>query len=197
MALEHSLLLPSVSLPLSAAPEHQRLRSLWDMPRRTLLALLVVFVSSSPAFSAASASGRWDEYPPSTFAAALRSTTFTTACDLCLTPGIPYTIEAKYLGQVRPMGDSRRRLVHAWLKSIGRLAGLEELYSSEILVVEGGTERWLPIQAPLTRYLTEENPKGGVIEMRVVLVGASNANTADEDYVFVVNAFLSLGPNNR
>lgn len=163
----------------------------------TRLAVLVVALAVFGSAEGGPQPGRWDEYTPSTFTAALMRTKFTSECAICLTPGLPYLIEVKYLGRSRPITESRRTLVHHWQKSIRKLEGHEDLFSIEILVVEGGQERWLPIQRQVFPYLEKEQPNGGPIELYAVLIGASAANGPNEDYVFVVNEFHSLNLANE
>lgn len=134
----------------------------------------------------------WDDYSPSTLASAASEIRFSQPCNLCFTPGIPYTIVARFTGQVRPIALARKELVHGWLRSIGSLEGSEEIFSSEICVIEAGTRWWLPIQHELVQHVVSENPNGGVIEIRAVLIGVRDANSPEKDHVFAVNGFSSL-----
>ena len=100
-----------------------------------------------------------------------------------------YLFRLTSAGQTRPLSKGTRDFL-VELDSHVENSLSASLFSHEVLVREGTTEIWMPIQTSLLRHWTAEVTAGTSVDVRAVMVG-----WIDSNQIYVINAFTSLGPS--
>lgn len=99
----------------------------------------------------------------------------------------PVAATVQYSGIFRPLGASREALLWAFRTSMNQ-EQYAALFKHELLVREGETEFWIPVQEPLIPYFKDELAEGQLITVYVRLLGAVQVNQ-NLDFVFLLNDF--------
>ncbi len=135
--------------------------------------------------AAAGIEAGWDEYQKSTLRAVIEQYDDNGGkSDLVFTPGLPYRVEVVFSGRFRDISPARAFFIEQWLKSNGLDPAQKHLFYTEMRVMEGQTEYWLPVQKTLIRHLKKKFAKNKPITLFVVWPGKAGA-----DWVFLVNEF--------
>jgi hypothetical protein len=127
----------------------------------------------------------WDEYQESSLRAVIEQHDGNGGTsDLVFTPGVPYRVEVVFSGRFRDILPARALFIELWLKSNGLDPALKSQFYTEMRVMEGQTEYWLPVQKTLVPHLKKECAKSKPVTLFVVWPGKTGA-----DWVFLVNEF--------
>ena len=157
-----------------------------------LLILLVpgrVTAQEKPAQSPKTPASSWDRYKPATISEIKASLVFDYPDKFVgFTINLnaianPYRINARYLGDLRPILPGRRQLIRFWSPDY-----FARLFEHEILVEADGERIWMPIQRPLIRDFQTELERGDSVELFIMAVGTID-NEERHEWVFVINEF--------
>ena len=127
----------------------------------------------------------WDEYQQSTLRAVIEQNDgHGGKSDLVITAGLPYRVEVVFSGRFREISPARAFFIEQWLKSNGLDPASKQLFDTEMRVMEGKTEFWLPVQKALIPHSKKEVARNKPVTLFVVWPGKTGA-----DSVFLVNEF--------
>ncbi len=160
----------------------------WRMRAAATAALVL-----APWIGAGVLAAGWDDYEPSTFAAAIdgQKSIFGGELDEAdwniLAARLVYQVDAIYTGERRPIGPAHKRILEGWLVSFPSRPDLIARFGTEVRFIEEGKAYWLPVQEVLIAGLTEDAEIGEKVRLFVGLIGSAN-----DDWVFIVNRFDGL-----
>jgi hypothetical protein len=153
--------------------------------RRKLLALAAI---GSLVAEPALAQFAYEEYRPASIAEAVAQHPRDSGVDRTIDAApSKHRVQVIYAGEHRPLPDDIREFVSYWRKSMPHGDAIADLLQNEILVLEGDTRYWLPIQEPLLPSLGQEVKQGGPVALYLLYAGSTR--TRD---VFFVNEFQAL-----
>jgi hypothetical protein len=98
-------------------------------------------------------------------------------------------VSVVYLGKQRPINTRKAQFLDNYFKGLGN-PKVRSLLESEILVSEGNTQYWLPIQKDLLLHLEEEVKTGERLIVFVAWLGVYKED-AHFEWVFIINGFDS------
>lgn len=149
------------------------------MYKKSALFMAVFLLISSSAFAG------WEDYQKSTLQSVLEQKRgMNNGIDFLFTPGLPYKVTVSYTGNFREISAMRKIYLEKWLKSRGLDPHQADLFTSDMLVVEGKREFWLPVQNVLISAMKKEVSPMTPITLYVVWTGA-----VKDDWIFIVNEF--------
>jgi len=152
-----------------------------------LMVLLVLGVARGAAQSP------WDEYERHTLREIVH------AQEAAMPPGsnisllgepVASRVTATYTGMLRPLAGEHRDLLEQWVRAFDKAPALLELFATEMLVREGTTEYWLPVQTTLVPSLRQELKPGDTVELLASCVGGDLHDGA-WDWVLIVDEFAA------
>lgn len=82
-----------------------------------------------------------------------------------------YRIRVHTTRTIRAIPPVRKKLIDGWAQMASAPSAFIKLYQRELLVTAENQEIWVPIQEPLLAPLAEELPKGGELDLYVLLIG--------------------------
>ncbi len=149
------------------------------MHKKIFLLLLILQVTSS------NSSAGWEDYQESSLKSVLEQKGgMNRGVDFLFTPGLPYKITVTYTGKFREISSLRKSYLEKWLKSLGLDPHQADLFTNDVLVVEGKREFWLPVQNVLISAMKKEVQPMNPVTLYVVWTGA-----VKDDWIFIVNEF--------
>jgi hypothetical protein len=149
---------------------------------------------------AASGSSSWERYAPRTLAEIVEETASfldagssdQTAMYLEVDPQyqFPSQVSVIYTGEFRDTSLQRLGLIGIWAGStgVGTAEGLMDIFAQEMLVTEGESEYWLPVQTQLIPYMEDELTAGDEVTLFILWLGAI-MQSGEIDRVYLVNNF--------
>jgi len=159
-----------------------------DLTRWRYLFCLTTMLASGFVRETGGAEFNYDSYRPYSLAQAIADHPHQEQADWVVEAGdFKYRVRVIYTGQQRGITANVKQLLKHWAKTLGQDPKIPDLFGHEILVREGISQYWLPIQEPPLSFLVKEVRPGDTVELYVVLIG-----TAKTEWVFAVNEFQSL-----
>lgn len=129
----------------------------------------------------------FDSYRPYSLAQAIADHPHQEQADWVVEAGIfKYRVRVTYTGQQREMTANVKQLLGHWVRALGHDPKILDLFKNEILIREGTSQYWLPIQETLLPFLAKEVKPGGAVELYIIMIGS-----AKTEWVFAVNEFQS------
>ncbi len=149
------------------------------MHKKIIFFLLMLHIASSNSYAG------WEDYQESALKSVLEQKGgMNKGVDFLFTPGFPYKITVTYTGTFREISAARKSYLEKWLKSRGLDPHQADLFTDDVLVVEGKREFWLPVQNVLISAMKKEVQPKDPITLYVVWTGA-----VKDDRIFIVNEF--------
>jgi len=93
-----------------------------------------------------------------------------------------------YTGEVRKVGEKKRRFLELWLESRGLSPKAIELLQKEARFREGDKDYWLPVRRKILEDIAEQVKKGETIVIHTLLAGGV-PQTNSIEWVFVVGEY--------
>lgn len=104
----------------------------------------------------------------------------------------PYKVRLVYKNEYRKISPKRIQFLSNWAKSLKSINdGIEghiKLFENEVLLVDGDTEYWMPIQTKLIPFLKEEVKLNGFVDVFIMFVG-TYSEPGEINWVFIINDF--------
>ena len=102
----------------------------------------------------------------------------------------PSKVKLIYMGRSRPVGPERQKLLAGWSKALkdSLPPNVVELFKSEMLFKENGTEHWIAVQKPLLEFLPKEVKANQQITGFIIWIGAIKVQ-GQWDWLFAMNEF--------
>lgn len=82
-----------------------------------------------------------------------------------------YRTRATFTGNTRPLSGDVRMLVRLWRQAMQHPPAYDQLFVSEVEVMQDGQRYWMPIQQPLMAPFIAEVHKGHPVTLYVLLLG--------------------------
>jgi hypothetical protein len=101
-----------------------------------------------------------------------------------------YRSTVTFAGNTRRLSDDVRSLIRYWRKAMQHPQSYEDLFESEIEVMQGGQTYWMPIQRQLVAPFIAEIQSSSKVTLYVLLMGG-----IDRTHVFTVSAFEAEPPH--